>query len=152
MPLRAASCRGRRPTSGFPVGKSLLTFAMPDHLLDLLLHRIKVERRRVLHRRIVDRRQRQLLDELLDQDEAPELAGKEVVDVRGSAGVERLAANTRRALERILANVDHGGHVRGGLFAGPPPWLRKEREFEVVDADRAELRAAKIEHLLAFRR
>src|SRR5262249_2906602 len=38
------------------------------------------------------------------------------------------------------------------LFAGPPPWLRKEREFEVVDADRAELRAAKIEHLLAFRR
>src|SRR5262245_30749784 len=40
------------------VGNFLLTWAVLDHLLNLLLHRIKVEGSRVLHRRIVDRRQR----------------------------------------------------------------------------------------------
>src|SRR5215813_1421131 len=96
---------------------SLLTWAVLDHLLDLFLHRLEVEGGRVLHRRILDRRQRQLLDKLLDQDETPELAGEEVLAVAEGAGVRRLAANIRRALERILANVDDRGHVRSGLFA-----------------------------------
>src|SRR5215471_12236593 len=128
----------------------LLTFAVPDHLLDLLFHRIKVEGGRILHRRIVDRRQRQLLDKLLHQDEAPELTGEEVVDVGGRAGIKRLAANTWRALERILANVDHRGHLRGGLFARPAPRLNEERELEVVDANGAQLRAAEVEQLVAL--
>src|SRR5262245_51736000 len=84
----------------------LLTRAILDHLLDLLLHCLEVEGSRVLHRRIVDRGQRQLLDELLDQDEAPELAREEVLAVPEGAGVRRFTANVRRALERILANVD----------------------------------------------
>jgi hypothetical protein len=39
----------------------LLPFSVPDHLLNLFLHRIEVEGSWVLHRRIVDRRQRQFL-------------------------------------------------------------------------------------------
>jgi hypothetical protein len=34
--------------------------------------------------------------------------------------------------------------------ARPAPRLRIEREFEVVDANRAELRAAEVEQLLAL--
>ena len=71
----------------FVVRDFLLTWAVLDHLLDLLLHRLEVEGSRVLHRRIVDRRLRQLRDVLLDQDEAPELAGEEVVAVAEGAGV-----------------------------------------------------------------
>src|SRR3989442_2877313 len=62
----------------------LLPFAVLDHLLDLLLHRIEVEGSRILHRRIINRRQRQLLDILLDQNEPPELSGEEVVAVAQS--------------------------------------------------------------------
>src|SRR5919204_5646963 len=40
------------------VGNSLLSFAVLDHLIDLLLHRIEIEGSRFLHRRIVDRRLR----------------------------------------------------------------------------------------------
>ena len=41
-------------------------------------------------------------DRLLDLDEAPELARHEVVHVPAALIVERLAANRRRPLERIL--------------------------------------------------
>src|SRR5215470_2073035 len=70
----------------------LLTFTVLDHLLDLLLHRIKVEGSWILHRRIVDRRQRQFLDILLDHDEAPELTGEEVVHVATALVVEAFTA------------------------------------------------------------
>src|SRR5262249_24721342 len=130
----------------------LLTFAVPDHLLDLLLHRIEIEGCRVLPRRVVDRRLRQLCDVLLNHDEAPELTGEEADGIARGAGVPRLAAKIRRALERILANVDQAGHVRGDLFARPAPRLRKERELEVVDANRAQLRTAEVEQLLALGR
>src|SRR5215831_11462636 len=131
-------------------GYRLLTFAVPDHLLDLLFHRIKVEGGRVLHRRIVDRRQRELLDKLLDHDKAPELTGEEVARIARGPGVQRLAAKIRRALERILAKVDQRGHVCGGLFAGPAPRLHKERELHVVEANCAQLRAAEVEQLAAL--
>src|SRR5262249_51406402 len=128
----------------------LLTWAVLDHLVYLLLHCIKVEGRRVLHRWIVDCRLRQLGDVLLDHDEAPELTGEEVVAITPGAGVGRLAPKTRRALERILANVDQRGHVSGGLLARPAPRLGIERELEVVEANCAELRAAEIEQLTAL--
>src|SRR5262245_61064723 len=127
----ASLTRSRWKASGRSL---LLTWTVLDHLLDLLLNRLEIERCRVLHRRIVDRRQRQLLDELLDQDEAPELAREEVLAVPEGAGVRRLTANVRRALEGILPNIDDRGHVRGGLFARQAPRLRIERELEVVDA------------------
>src|SRR5215471_14922354 len=82
----AAPCRSRMPARGVRhTGYRLLPFAVLDHLLDLLLHRIEIEGSRVLHRRIVNRRQRQFLDILLDHDEAPELTGEEVVHVAGGA-------------------------------------------------------------------
>src|SRR5262249_48151893 len=71
----------------------LMAWPVLAHLLDLLLHRFEVERRRVLHRRIIDRRLRQLRDILLHEHEAPELAGEEVVAVTERACVGRFAAN-----------------------------------------------------------
>jgi len=70
----------------------LLTWAVLDHLVYLLLHRIKVEGRRVLHRRIVDRRLRQLGDVLLDHDEAPELTGEKVIAITPGAGARAMLA------------------------------------------------------------
>src|SRR5215510_2015880 len=151
MCLRPGRRRGPHECGPLDVA-SLLTWAVLDHLLDLLLHRLEVEGSRVLHRRIVDRRQRQLLDELLDQDEAPELAREEVLAVPEGAGVRRFTANIRRAFEGILPNIDDRGHVRGGLFARPAPRLRIERELEVVDAQRAQVCAAEVEDLVALGR
>src|SRR5215831_17439963 len=128
----------------------LLPFAVLEHLLNLLLDCIEVEGRRVLHRRIIDRRRCQLLDVLLHHDEAPELTGEELIHVAWCTGVQGLAAKGRRSLERVLANVDQPRHVRGGLFARPAPRLHKERELEVVEANGAELRAAEIEQLAAL--
>ena len=44
----------------------------------------------VLHRRVIDRRLREFCDSLLDQDEAPELAGEEIVHVAEGAVVRGL--------------------------------------------------------------
>src|SRR4029077_20090719 len=93
---------------------------------------------------------RQLRDVLLDHDEPPELAGVEVVAVAEGAGVGRIAANIRSTLERGLADVDHHGHVRRGLLARPAVRLRIESELEVVDANRAQVCATKVEYLLAL--
>src|SRR5262245_54202720 len=133
-----------------PSGHSLLTRAVLHRLLNLLLHRFKVERSRTLHRRILDRGLRQIGDVLLDHDEAPELAGEEVVAVAEGSGVGRLAANVRRALERVLANVDHSRHVGRGLFAWPTPRLREERELEVTEAKSAQARTTEVEDFLAL--
>src|SRR5262245_46332599 len=103
--LYSAFGKGPHATAGaraFASGRSLLTRMVLDRLLDLLLHRFKVERGRGLHRREFDRGLRQIPDVLLDHDEAPELATEEVVAVTEGAGVSRLAANARRALEWIL--------------------------------------------------
>src|SRR5215831_4176344 len=113
-PLR--NPEGSLPPGSVYAGVCSLAAMMLDHLVDLSLDGLEVERGWILHRRIVDRRQRQFADGLLDQHEAPELAGKEVVAVAEGAGVGRLAADIRRAFERILPNVDHHGHVGGGLF------------------------------------
>src|SRR5262245_13429545 len=77
---------------------------------------IEVEGCRVLHRRIVNGGEREFLDILLDHDEAPELTREKVVAITEGARVGRLAADHRGALEWILANVDHRGHIRGGFF------------------------------------
>src|SRR5262249_19821690 len=84
----------------------LLPRTVLGHLLDLSLHRLEVERSRVLHRRITDCGLRQLRDVLLHHDEATEFSGKEVVAITEGAGVRRLATGSGCALERILANVD----------------------------------------------
>src|SRR5215475_8961379 len=136
--------------SSSDVAPGLLTFAVLDHLLNLLLHRFEIERRRVLHRRIINRRQRQLLNKLLDLDEAPELPSKEVVAVAEAASVRRLTANIWRTLERVLAKVDQPRHIGRGLLARPAPGLRVECELEVVDAKRTQLRAAEVEDFLAL--
>src|SRR5262245_12656999 len=128
----------------------LLTRAVLHRLLDLLLHGFKVERSRALHRRVLDRSLRQIRDVLLDHDEAPELASEELVHVTGSADVQRLATNTRRSLEGILAYVDHSGHVGRELFARPAPWLCVERKLEVIETKRAQVRTTEVEDFAAL--
>src|SRR5262249_11097060 len=98
----------------------------------------------------VDRRRRQLRDKLLDQHEAPELAGEEVIHVATTQVVDAFAAYRGRSLKRILADVDHGGHVRRGLLSGPAPRLLVELEFEVVDADRTQSGASEVEDFLTL--
>ena len=119
-----------------------------DHLVDFCLDRLEVEGRRSLHRRIIDRRLRQLRHLLLHEDEAPELAGIEVVHVAAAQCRWRLAADRRRSLERILADVDDVGHVGRHLFARPAVGLLEELELEVVDAEGAELRPAEVEQFV----
>ena len=71
-----------------------LTWTVLDHLLDLLLYRLEVERSRVLHRRVFDCSLRQLSDVLLDLDEAPELPGKEVIAIPEGTRISRLAVQS----------------------------------------------------------
>ena len=84
-----------------------MTFAVLDHLLDLGLYRFEVERSRSLHRRKLNRGLCQLADVLLNHHEAPEFSGVEVVAITEGTRVRRLAADTGRALKRVLANIDH---------------------------------------------
>src|SRR6516162_9107120 len=76
----------------------------------------------------------------------------EVVHVAAALVVERLAADRRRALEGILANIDDRWHVGCHLLAGPTERLLVELVLEVVEAKRAELRLAEIEDLVPRRR
>src|SRR5256714_3561912 len=140
------SSKGRR-ASGC---QWLLTRAVLDHLFDFLLYRLEVERRRVLHRWVFDCSLRQLPHRLLNQDEAPELAGEEVVAVAESTSVGRLAANHRRTLERVLTKVNHARHVGGDLFARPAIRLLIERELEVVVTKCAQAGTAEIEDFVAL--
>src|SRR6266568_4688435 len=91
-PLRAA----RRVTL------RLLPFVVLHRRVDLLLHRIEVERGGGLHRRILDRRHGKFCHLLLDQNEAPEFAGHEVIDITESSIVEALVVKRRCSLKRIL--------------------------------------------------
>src|SRR5215472_16060154 len=68
-----------------------------DHLFDLLLHCLQVEGGRVLHRRIVNGRLGKVGHVLLDHDEAPELAGEEVVAVAERAGQHGFSPPHREA-------------------------------------------------------
>ena len=126
----------------------LLPALVPDRLVDLLLHRVQVEGGRILHRRVVDGRLGQLRHRLLDEDEPPELAGIEVVHVAAAEVVQALAADGRRPLERILADVHDRGHVGRDLWPRPALRLLVELVLEVVDADGAEVRAAEVEELV----
>src|SRR6202050_1862764 len=130
----------------------LLPFVRLHHLLDLLLDLGEVEGRGLLHRWVVDERLSRRRHGLLHLDEAPELAGHKVVHVAAALVVERLAADRRRALERILAQVDDRRHVGRHLLARPAPGLLVELELEVVDADGAELGLAEVEQLGPRRR
>jgi hypothetical protein len=50
-------------------------------------------------------------------------------------------AKRQRSPKGFLADVDDGGHVRRGLFAGPAPRLLVELELEIVDPYRAKISA-----------
>src|SRR6476620_8145859 len=76
-----------------------------DHVIDLPLHRVEIERCGSLHRRVVDGRLRQLGHLLLDEDEPPEFPGEEVVAVTERAGQRSFTCERRESLEGVLANV-----------------------------------------------
>src|SRR5207344_3538685 len=117
----AAASRNNRPAAicSLSSEKASLTWTVLDHLLNLGLYSFKVERSRSLHRRKLDSRRRQFCDVLLDHHEPPELSGVKVVHVSARQVIQALAANGRRALERILTDVDHHRHVGCGLFTRP---------------------------------
>src|SRR5262249_3953652 len=89
---------------------------------------------------------------LLDQHEAPELPGKEVITVSEGAVIRAFPSDHRSPFERILSDIDDRWHVGRRFFARPAVRRRAELEVEVVDADRAKIRSAKIEELMARRR
>src|SRR4051794_871251 len=101
--VHRSSFRGRpgRRTPPRPCWHPLLAVVILDRLVDLLLPRLRVDRRRVLHRRVVDGRPGQLPPLLLDEDEPPELAGVEVVAVAERAGQRGFPGDAREALEGV---------------------------------------------------
>src|SRR6266404_838053 len=129
----------------------LLSFVGLDRFLNRPLHSVQVEGRGRLHRRIVDRRFRQLRYLLLYHDEAPELASHEVVQVAAAHVIQGLAPDRRRALEWILPDVGDGGHIRRHLLARPAKGLLIELELEVVDPEGAQMWPTEIEELMARR-
>ncbi len=98
----------------------LFPLVLLENLIDLGLDGLQVEGRRGLHRRKLDGRRRQLPHVLLHHHETPEFPGIEVVDVSATEIVQGFAADSRSPLEGILAEVDDGGHVGGGLSPGLP--------------------------------
>src|SRR5262245_39283013 len=122
---------------------------VPDRLVDLLLDRVEIERRRVLHRRVVDRRRGEGTDLLLNHDEPPELAAVEVVHVPAALIVETLAEGGRRARERIRTDVHQRRDVGRGLRGRPTTRLLIELEPEVVETDGPEVWPTEVEQLVA---
>src|SRR6266487_4135059 len=106
----------------------------------------------ILHRRVLDRRHGKFCHLLLDQNEAPELARHEVIDITKSSIVEALVVKRRCSLKRILPEVDHRGHVSGDFRTRPALRLLEERELEVIKADGPEVRPTEVEEFVALGR
>src|SRR5437667_86055 len=130
----------------------LLPFVILHRRVDLLLHRVEVKCGWFLHRRVLDRRHGKFCHLLLDQNEAPELARHEVIDITKSSIVEALVVKRRWSLKRILSEVDHGGHVGGDFRTWPALRLLEEREFEVINSDGPEVRPTEVEEFVALGR
>src|SRR6516165_4854504 len=128
---------------------SLLPLMRFDRLLNLPFHGVEVEACWGLHWRIIDGGLRQFGNFLLNNHEPPEFATHEIVHVASASIVQAFAAGDRRSLKRVLADVDGSWHVGRILFARPPVWLLEELEFEVIHAKGTEMRAGKIEDLMA---
>src|SRR6185437_1150164 len=96
-----------------------------------------------------DCRQSQVLDCLLNADKPPEFASVEVIHIPTAKIVEALPTNRRRPLEWILTDVDHRRHVRRNFRTRPALRLQIELVLEVIDADCAKMRTAKVEELVA---
>src|SRR5271166_5541988 len=105
-----------------------------EFFLDFSFYRVKVEGRGCLHWRKVDSRFRQFGYLLLNQHKAPELASHEVVHVTTAHVVQALTSDRWCPLKRVLADVDHGGHVGGVFLSRPPVGLLEELKLEVIQA------------------
>src|SRR5262249_14529814 len=121
-------------------------------LLDFLLDRFQVERSGRLHWRGVDRCLGALGDGLLHPHESPELPSGKNLSITKSPHVRRFATYVRRPFERVLSDVDEHGHVRRGLLTRPAPGLLEECELEVIQPNRAQVRAPEVEQLMTRRR
>src|SRR6185437_915982 len=103
-----ALCRERRLVER---SSRLIAWMVFDVLLNLPSYCVEVEARRRLHWWVLDGRLGQSGDLLLTQHEPPEFAAHEIIHVASASVVQALAANCRRSLERILADIDNGRHV-----------------------------------------
>src|SRR5581483_1370912 len=101
--MRCLRRRKRAPAwSARSLPCSVARMPLGYRLLDLLFHGLKVEGRRLLHRRELDGRLRQFSDLLLHIDEAPEFTREELVHI---AGRPLQQVGDRHSLERVLSNV-----------------------------------------------
>src|SRR5262249_6060617 len=131
---------------------ALLAAVGLDHVLDLLLHRVQVEGRRVLRRRIVDGRPGQVRYFFVDHDEPPHFPAKEIIEVAKGTVRRRLPGERGEPLERILPDVVERRHIACELRAGPARWLEEELELEVIDAHGGELWSGEVPQFVPLRR
>src|SRR5271155_4198059 len=117
-----------------------------DRFVDLGLYRRQVERRRCLHRRILDRRHREFPDVLLHHYKPPELARIEIVHIASTEIVQGFTPNSRCPLEWILPQVHDSRHIGRDLLSRPAVGLLIELVLEVIDTYSAEQRAAEVEN------
>src|SRR5262245_28693527 len=138
------SRRRRAPAIGRPSCPASLSGARRGLPRKLLLERLHVEARALLHRRELDEGLRGLRDLLLHEHVAPELVDEPVLVV------ER--ALDPRALERVEAQIDEDRPVDLERAAQPAVRLVDEAVLEVADPHRAERRLGEVEDLVALRR
>src|ERR1700731_4949985 len=116
----------------------------------LSFHRVKVETRTPLHRRVLEEGLEFLAHHLLNEHEAPELE-LEPVEVLLRA-ILRSIVGPASPLERIQAKVGDVRHVRMGLITQPSIGLVNETILIVVDAHRTDCAFAEVEDFVTVGR
>src|SRR6266700_7948754 len=117
---------------------------------DFRLHGIEVEARAFLHRWELDRSHRELLNLLLDEDEAPELVFEPVEVLLRS--IFSPAIRPACALEWIEAQVGQVGHVGLGFITQPAPRLVDETILVVVNAHGTKFAFPEVPDFVPIRR
>src|SRR5262245_30020486 len=118
-------------------------------LLDLLLHRLQIEARALLHRRKLDRSLGDLRDFILHELEAPELIDEPVVVADRSA---ILAVVHAGPLERVETKIDQDWPVHLDRGAKPAARLIGEPILVVTNPYRGEGTLGEVEDFVALRR
>src|SRR5213080_5457796 len=112
----------------------------------LRFHRVKIEARAQLHRRVIEESLEFLAHHLLDENKAPELE-LEPIEVLLSTFFRPIVWPAL-PLKRIETQVDQVRHIRFSLFTKPTLRLIDEPVLVVVNANRADGAFAEVEDLV----
>src|SRR6266702_5184384 len=115
---------------------------------NLLFYGIQIETRAFLHRRKFDCRHRQLLDDILDKHEAPELVLVPFPVLQRTVLGEIF--RKARSLERVETKIDDSRHLRLDLVAEPATGLVDKAVLVVADTNGAEVAFAEIPDFVTF--